>query len=63
VGNTQNASFVACFVDKIAHAAGQAPYQLRRKLLSNKPKMQAVLDLAAEKAGWGKPKARQHVEK
>lgn len=54
VGNTQHAFFVECFLDELAHAGGQDPYELRRKLLEKEPRMRAVLDLAAEKAGWGK---------
>jgi isoquinoline 1-oxidoreductase beta subunit len=55
VGNTQHAFFVEGFVDELAHATGQDPYQLRRKLLAKEPRMLAVLDLAAQKAGWGQP--------
>jgi isoquinoline 1-oxidoreductase beta subunit len=55
VGNTQHAFFVESFVDELANATGQDPYQFRRKLLAKEPRMLAVLDLAAEKAGWGKP--------
>jgi isoquinoline 1-oxidoreductase beta subunit len=55
VGNTQNAFFVECFLDEVAHAAGEDPYQLRRKLLVNEPRMLGVLDLVAEKAGWEEP--------
>jgi isoquinoline 1-oxidoreductase beta subunit len=58
VGNTQNAFFIECFLDEVAHAAGEDPYELRRKLLANHPRMLAVLDLVAEKAGWGTPLPR-----
>jgi isoquinoline 1-oxidoreductase beta subunit len=57
VGNTQNGFILESFVDELAHAAGKDPYQYRRQLFS-KPhaaRLRAVLDLAAEKAGWGKP--------
>jgi isoquinoline 1-oxidoreductase beta subunit len=57
VGNTQNGFILESFVDELAHAAGKDPYQYRRQLFS-KPhaaRLRAVLDLAAEKAGWGRP--------
>jgi isoquinoline 1-oxidoreductase beta subunit len=54
VGNTQHAFFVESFVDELAHATKQDPYQFRRKLLAKEPRMLAVLDLAAQKAGYGK---------
>jgi isoquinoline 1-oxidoreductase beta subunit len=55
VGNTQHAFFVESALDEIAQATGQDPYQLRRKLLAKEPRMLGVLDLAAQKAGWGQP--------
>ena len=39
----------------MAEAAGQDPYRFRRALLAGQPRHRAVLDLAAEKAGWGNP--------
>jgi len=55
VNHSQNGFFRECFVDEMAHAAGQDPYQYRRKLLSKDAKRLAVLDAAAQKAGWDKP--------
>ncbi len=55
VGHSYNAFFTESFVDELAHAAGQDPHAYRRSLLGAHPRHQAVLDLAASKAGWGKP--------
>jgi isoquinoline 1-oxidoreductase beta subunit len=42
-------------MDELAAAAKRDPVAYRRALLDNAPRARAVLDLAAEKAGWGKP--------
>jgi isoquinoline 1-oxidoreductase beta subunit len=55
VGNSQNAFFAETFVDELAHAAGKDPFEFRRDLLDKQPRHKAVLELAASKAGWGKP--------
>jgi isoquinoline 1-oxidoreductase beta subunit len=55
INYTQNAFYKECFVDEMAHAAGIDPYLYRRKLLRKSPKNLAVLDAAANKAGWGTP--------
>ncbi len=59
VNTNHNAIYVECFMDELAHAAGQDPLEFRRKML--KPKHLAVLNAAAEKAGYGKaPPGRFH---
>jgi isoquinoline 1-oxidoreductase beta subunit len=53
VNHSQNAFFKESFVDEMAHATGQDPYQFRRTLLAHNPLHLAVLDAAAKRAGWG----------
>jgi isoquinoline 1-oxidoreductase beta subunit len=53
VGHSHTGFSVEAFFDEVAHAGGRDPYELRRKLLANQPRMRAVLELAAEKADWG----------
>jgi isoquinoline 1-oxidoreductase subunit beta len=55
VGMTHNAFMVEGFIDELAAAANTDPVEYRRALLDKAPRARAVLDLAAEKAGWGKP--------
>jgi isoquinoline 1-oxidoreductase beta subunit len=55
VNNNHNAIYLECFMDELAHAAGQDPLEFRRKLMANHPKHLAVLNAVAERAGWGKP--------
>ena len=55
VNMNQNAVYLECFIDEIAHATGQDPLALRRKLMANHPKHLAVLEAAAKRAGWGTP--------
>jgi isoquinoline 1-oxidoreductase beta subunit len=60
VGSSQNGFIVECFVDELAHLAGQDPYEYRRALLGKSPRHKAVLELAATKAGWGSPLPARH---
>jgi isoquinoline 1-oxidoreductase beta subunit len=53
VDHSLHAFFTESFIDELAVAAGRDPYEYRRELLANAPRFRAVLDLAAEKAGWG----------
>ena len=55
VGHTHTAFAVESFVDELAAAAKQDPVAYRRALLTGSPRHLGVLDLAAEKAGWGTP--------
>lgn len=54
-GANQHVFALESFLDEIAVASGLDPYQLRRKLLADKPDWLKVLDTAAEKGDWGKP--------
>ena len=55
VGPSHNVFVTESFMDELAVAAKQDPVAYRRALLDRTPRAKAVLDLAAEKAGWGKP--------
>ena len=61
VGHSHTGFSVEAFLDEVAHAGGKDPYQLRRALLANQPRMLAVLDLAVEKAHWGGPLPQGHA--
>ncbi|TAV21319.1 xanthine dehydrogenase family protein molybdopterin-binding subunit [Rhizobium ruizarguesonis] len=53
VGASHNLFVVESFVDEMANATKQDPLEFRRKMLTKNPRALAVLNLAAEKAGWG----------
>ena len=55
VGHSHTAFVVESFLDEAVHAAGKDPFEFRRGLLADKPRHRGVLELAAGKAGWGKP--------
>jgi CO/xanthine dehydrogenase Mo-binding subunit len=55
VNNNHNAVYLECFMDELAHAAGQDPLEFCGKLMANHPKHLAMLNAVAERAGWGKP--------
>ena len=55
VGPNSNVFAIESFMDELAHHAGKDPVAFRRDLLTKTPRLQAAIDLAANKAGWGKP--------
>jgi isoquinoline 1-oxidoreductase subunit beta len=55
VGPSHTVFAVETFMDELAVAAKQDPVAYRRALLAKAPRARAVLDLAAEKSGWGQP--------
>ena len=55
VNANQNAVYMECFIDEIAHATGQDALAVRQKLMAKNPKGWAVLKAVADQGGWGQP--------
>jgi len=55
VNLNQNAFYLECFMDELAFAAGRDPLEFRQALMAKNPLHLAVLNVTAERAGWGKP--------
>ncbi|MEP6941184.1 MAG: xanthine dehydrogenase family protein molybdopterin-binding subunit [Rudaea sp.] len=55
VGSTHTAFATETFIDELAVAAGKDPVVYRLAMLADKPRHRGVLQLAADKAGWGTP--------
>jgi isoquinoline 1-oxidoreductase subunit beta len=61
VGHTHAAFAVESMIDELAHAAGRDPLAFRVAMLEHQPRHRRALQLAAEKAGWGKPPPSGHA--
>jgi isoquinoline 1-oxidoreductase beta subunit len=61
VGASVQGYVVEAFIDEMATVAGKDPYQFRHDLLDKAPRHRAVLDLVAEKSGWGQPLPAGHA--
>ena len=53
VGPNNNVFAIESFMDELAKKTGKDPVAFRRDMLGKVPRLQAVLDLATQKAGWG----------
>jgi len=61
VGHSHTGFVVESFFDEVASAAGKDPFEFRRELLRDMPRHRGVLELAAQKAGWGTPLPAGHA--
>lgn len=57
VGHSHNGFVTEAFMDELAHAAGKDVYEFKRDYLKSSPRLQHVLNVAAQKGAWGKPSA------
>ena len=55
VGPSQNTFMLESFIDEMAYAAKRDPFEFRREMLADNPRLRHVLEVAAEQSGWGKP--------
>ena len=51
----QNAFYLECFIEEVARSVGMDSLDFRRSLMADHPRQLAVLNLAAQKGGWGNP--------
>ncbi len=59
VASSHNAFTVESFMDELAHLAGKDPVDFRLNHLFSNPRAYKVVEIAAEKSGWDKPKYGQ----
>ncbi len=53
VDHSTHGFYSESFIDELAHAAKQDPLDYRKKLTSDNPRFQAVLEMVKEKSNWG----------
>jgi isoquinoline 1-oxidoreductase beta subunit len=61
VGSTHTAFVMETMMDELAALARQDPVLFRRKLLAKAPRHLGVLNLVAERSGWGRPLPKGHA--
>jgi len=61
VSHAPNVFVIESFMDELAAVAGMNPYDFRLRQLAKKPRQRRVLQLVAERAGWGKAPAGRHL--
>ena len=62
VGSSQNAFVTECFMDEVAHHAQKDPATFRLNMLSEHQRHKKVLEVAIDKAGWGKKLPEGHAQ-
>lgn len=60
VSHAPNCFVIESFMDELAALAGKNPYDFRMAHLTRKPRQRRVLQMTAERAGWGKAPAGRH---
>ncbi len=62
VSHSWNAFVVEGFIDELAARVGRDPVAYRLELLKQQPRLKAVIEMAADKVGWGEPLPQGHYQ-